>query len=303
MQKTLIVICGPTGIGKTDVAISVAKHFNTEIISADSRQIFRELSIGTAVPDSQQLNTVKHHFIHSHSIHNYYNASKFEIEALELIGNIFRNHDFAVMAGGSMLYIDAVCNGIDDLPLIDQELREGLIERFENEGLENLRLELKKIDPEYYATVDLKNHKRILHALEVFYMTGKKYSSFRTNTKKERNFKIIKIALDTDRTILHKRINKRVDKMVNNGLIEEARSVFQYKKLNTLNTVGYRELFAYFENEVTREEAIELIKRNSRRYARKQLTWFRKDPDVTWFEPGNSKIIIDFINNISIDKN
>ncbi len=295
MQNTLIVITGPTGIGKTKVAIELAKHFNSEIISADSRQIFRELSIGTAVPDSQELHTVKHHFVHSHSIHKYYNASKFEIEVLSTLEQLFEKHKIAIMAGGSMLYIDAVCNGIDELPLIDPEIRQQVISRYEKDGLENLRLELKKIDPEYYALVDLKNHKRILHALEVFYMTGKKYSSFRTQTKKKRDFKIIKIGLNTDREILHRRINQRVDKMIVQGLLDEAKSVYQYKHLNTLNTVGYRELFSHFDGEISLDEAIELIKRNSRRYARKQLTWYRKDKDVNWFEPQETNKIIDFL--------
>jgi tRNA dimethylallyltransferase len=295
MIKTLIIIVGPTAIGKTALSIKIAGHFNTEIISADSRQIYRELRIGTAIPDSQELNTVKHHLVQNHSIHEYYNASNFEIEVLEIINSIFLTKDVIVMTGGSMLYIDTVCNGIDDLPTIDPEIRKRVIEKFENEGLESLRLELKKIDPEYYQQVDLKNHKRILHALEVFYMTGRKYSSFRSNTKKKRDFNILKIGLNSDRKIVHERINLRVDKMIEDGLIEEARELFPLRHLNSLNTVGYKELFDHFEGKTTQAEAIGLIKRNTRRYARRQLTWFNKDTDIRWFEPSQHDAIIENI--------
>jgi len=297
MAKTLIVILGPTAIGKSSLSIHIAQHFKTEIISADSRQIFRELQIGTAIPDSQELHTVKHHLIQNHSIHEYYNASNFEIEALSIIDSLFEANNTIVMTGGSMLYIDTLCNGIDDLPTVDPEIRIRVIDKFENEGIEPLRLELKKIDPEYYQIVDLKNHKRILHALEVFYMTGKKYSSFRSNTKKERNFNIIKIGLNIDRESLHKSINARVDKMIEAGLVEEARNFFEFRNLNALNTVGYKELFDYFEEKITLTEAIELIKRNTRRYARKQLTWFNRDKEITWFQPTQLNEIIQFIDS------
>ncbi|MCF8357812.1 MAG: tRNA (adenosine(37)-N6)-dimethylallyltransferase MiaA [Prolixibacteraceae bacterium] len=295
MTKNLILILGPTAIGKTRVSIQIAKHFNTEIISADSRQIYRELSIGTALPNAQQLHTVKHHLIHNHSIHEYYNAAHYEKEALEKIEHLFQKNDTVIMTGGSMLYIDVVCNGIDDLPDVDPEIRENLTKRFQNEGLENLRLELKKIDPAYYKTADLKNPKRILHALEIFYTTGKTYSSMLTRKKVNRDFNIVKIGLNTNRQFLHERINKRVDEMIENGLIKEARSVFPYCHLNSLNTVGYKELFLHFENKLTLNEAIERIKRNTRRYARRQITWFRKDKEITWFEPEEVKEII---NNI-----
>jgi tRNA dimethylallyltransferase len=295
MVKTLVIILGPTAIGKTKISIQVAQHFNTEIVSADSRQIYRELSIGTALPNAQQLHTVKHHLIHNHSIHAYYNAAHYEKEALGIIEKLFQRNDTVIMTGGSMLYIDVVCNGIDDLPDVEPEIRENLVKRFHNEGLDNLRLELKKIDPAYYKTADLKNPKRILHALEIFYTTGKPYSSLLTRKKVNRDFNIVKIGLNTDRQILHERINKRVDEMIENGLIEEARSVFSFRHLNSLNTVGYKELFLHFENKLTLNEAIELIKRNTRRYARKQITWFRKDKNITWFEPGEVKEII---NNI-----
>lgn len=295
MSKILLAIIGPTGIGKTELSIKVALKYNTEIISADSRQIYNELQIGTATPDSQQLHTVKHNFIKSQSIHNYYNASKFEVEVLEKIETLFKSKNIIIMTGGSMMYIDAVCNGIDDLPSIDLEIREKIASRYKTEGLENLRIELKRIDPEYYAIVDLKNHKRIMHALEIFYITGKKYSSFRTNTKKERNFRIIKIGLNTDRSLLHNRINNRVDQMIASGLIEEAKSLYHLKEINSLNTVGYKELFEYFDNNITLPEAIELIKRNTRRYARRQLTWFRKDEEINWFDPRDENKILDFI--------
>jgi tRNA dimethylallyltransferase len=297
MSKTLIIVLGPTAIGKSALSIQIAQHFNTEIISADSRQIYKELQIGTAVPSSQELHTVKHHLIQNHSIHDYYNASHFENEALEIINTIFSDKDKLVMVGGSMLYIDVACNGIDDLPTIDQEIRSKIIQRFEMNGLDSLRMELKKIDPEYYQLVDLKNHKRIMHALEIYYTTGRKYSSFRSNTKKKREFEIIKIGLNTARETVHSRINKRVDQMIDRGLIDEALSIYANKNLNSLNTVGYKELFDYFDNKLSKEEAIELIKRNTRRYARRQLTWFNKDKEINWFDINELDEIIPFIEN------
>lgn len=295
MSKTLIIVVGPTGIGKTSLSIALASALQTEILSADSRQIYRELQIGTAVPDSQQLHTVKHNFIQTHSIHQHYNAGLFESEALQKIKMLFEKYEQLVMTGGSMLYIDVVCNGIDDLPEVDHEIRLQLEKRFKTEGLENLRTELKKIDPEYYAIADLRNSKRIIHALEIFYTTGKKYSAYRTNIKKERNFNILKIGLNTDRKKLHERINIRVDQMIADGLLEEARSVYPYKHLNSLNTVGYKEIFAYFDGEISEAAAIELIKRNTRRYARRQLTWFNRDKTINWFEPDAVEEIIHFV--------
>ncbi|MBN2807396.1 MAG: tRNA (adenosine(37)-N6)-dimethylallyltransferase MiaA [Prolixibacteraceae bacterium] len=295
MSKTLIIVLGPTGIGKTNLSIALAKALQTEIISADSRQIYKELHIGTAVPNSQQLHTVNHSFIQTHSIHQQYNASQYEREVLSTLNFLFEKHDQVIMTGGSMLYIEVVCNGIDDLPTIDPEIRNKLEQQFQEEGLEPLRMELKKIDPDYYAEVDLRNHKRILHALEVFYTTGKKYSSYRTNTKKERDFNILKIGLNTDRKILHDRINQRVDQMIADGLLEEARSVYPFKNLNSLNTVGYKEIFAYFDGAITESAAIELIKRNTRRYARRQLTWFNNDPSIHWFDIGQDDAVIRFV--------
>lgn len=297
MPKHLIVIAGPTGIGKTSESIKIARHFNTEIVSSDSRQIFSELTIGTAVPSPKELAQVKHHFIHTHSIFENYNASRYENEAIELLNILFKKHDVVLIVGGSMLYIDAVCKGIDQMPDADPELRENLKNQLEKEGLEKLRRQLKQLDPEYYNEVDLKNPARIIHALEISLMTGKPYSSFRSNPRKKRPFSIIKIALDCDRKELHNRINLRVDKMMEAGLEEEARRFYKHKKLNSLNTVGYRELFAYFDGEISKGKAIELIKRNSRRYARKQLTWFRKDQNMNWFEPGQTDKLIAFIEN------
>ncbi len=301
-MKFLIVITGPTAVGKTAAALETAMHFQTEIVSADSRQIYRELSIGTAVPSAAELEAVKHHFIHTHSIFDTYNASRYESEAVKLLDNLFKKQDIVVLTGGSMLYIDAICKGIDDIPDIDPELRKNLKERLETDGLESLRLQLKKLDPEYYSEVDLKNPARIVHALEVCIMTGKTYSSFRKAEPKKRYFSILKTALNCDRAELHSRINARVDEMVNNGLEQEARSVFHLRHLNSLNTVGYREFFSYFEGKNSREEAIELIKRNTRRYARKQLTWFRNDPQVTWFEPGDTNRLIKFIESKMAEK-
>ncbi len=285
MQKYLIVITGPTGIGKSKTGILLAKHFHSEIISADSRQIFKEMTIGTAVPTKEELSEVRHHFIHSHSVSENYNASRYETEAIELIEKLFVSNNILFLVGGSMLYIDAICKGIDEIPDIPAEIRESVTNQYKTEGLESIRLQLKKLDPEYYQTVDLKNHARIIHALEVCLLTGKTYSSFRLNRNKQRSFKIIKIGLNCDREKLHNKINNRVDQMIAHGLEKEARNLFHLRDLSSMNTVGYRELFDYFDGTITKDQAIELIKRNSRRYARKQITWFRNDPDVKWFEP------------------
>jgi tRNA dimethylallyltransferase len=297
MQKHLIVLTGPTGIGKTKIGIQIAQHFNTQIVSADSRQIYKEMSIGTAVPGNEELNAVKHHFIQTHSIKENYNASRYENEALHVIDSVLKTNDLVLLIGGSMLYIDAVCQGIDMMPDADPEIRKLLKDKHEKEGLESLRYQLKKLDPDYYNSVDLKNQNRIIHALEISIQTGKPYSSFRSNPKKKRPFSIIKIGLNCDRKNLHNRINARVDQMIDAGLENEARDLYHVKHLNSLNTVGYRELFSYFDGETTREKAFELIKRNSRRYARKQLTWFRNDNEMNWFEPEQVSEIIDLIKN------
>ena len=297
MQKHLIVLNGPTGIGKTKTGIQIAKNFKTEIVSADSRQIYKEMTIGTAVPDFEELNAVKHHFIQTHSIHEVYNASRYENEALDVIDSVLKTNNLVLFVGGSMLYIDAVCRGIDIMPDADAEIRKMLKDKLEKEGLESLRFQLKKIDPNYYNSVDLKNPNRIIHALEISIQTGKPYSSFRSNPNKTRSFSIIKIGLNCDRKKLHNRINSRVDQMIDAGLENEAQNLYHLKHLNALNTVGYRELFAYFDGKTTLEKAIELIKRNSRRYARKQLTWFRSDNEINWFEPEQSNEIISFLKN------
>lgn len=294
-DKTLIVITGPTAVGKTHVAVKLAHYFHTEVISCDSRQIYKELRIGTAVPDSEELNGIRHHFIRNKSIHQYYNASMYEQEVMELLNNLFSEYDAVIMAGGSGMYIDAVCRGIDDLPSVDNDLRKQLQEKFKAEGIESLRLMLRKLDPEYYRSVDLKNSRRILKALEISLITGEPYSSLLTHRNKIRNFKIIKIGLDIPRNKLYLKIDMRINRMIELGLVEEARTCFRYKSLNALNTVGYRELFSYFEGTVTLYEAIDLIKRNTRKYARRQLTWLRRYSDMEWFDPDNINAIRDYI--------
>jgi len=297
LPPTLIILLGPTGVGKTALSIRIANHFGTEIISCDSRQLFREMSIGTAVPGEELLNQVPHHFIRSHSIFDNYNAARFETDVMERLQSLFAVHRTVLMTGGSMLYIDAVCRGIDDLPDIDPELRATLANRMNQEGIERLRAELKLLDPAYYHEIDLQNPVRILRALEVCYTTGKTFSSQRTRTSKERNFRIVKIGLNRDRSELYDRINQRVDEMMLAGLELEARSLYPNRQLNTLNTVGYRELFEYFEGNCNRGEAVEKIKANTRKYARKQLTWFRKDPDIQWFHPNQEAEIFSSIFN------
>lgn len=291
-KDCLVVIVGPTGIGKTDLSIEIAQHFNTQILSCDSRQMYRELKIGTAAPEPGQLQIVKHHFIGNLSIHDYYNASKFEVQALDLLQTTFKTHNPVIMTGGSGLYIDALTKGIDDLPTIPPEIRSRLIHEWETLGIEPLKERLEQIDPEYFQLADLNNPKRILKALEVYEMTGKPYSTFRTSSIKERPFRIITIGLNMDREKLYERINLRVDKMLEAGLVEEARKFYAHKHLNSLNTVGYKELFGYFNNEYDLEEAIRLIKRNSRRYAKRQLTWFNRDKNIKWFHPLQKQDII-----------
>lgn len=287
----LIVIAGPTASGKTDVAISVAKHFGCEIISADSRQFYRELKIGTAAPTEAQLAAVKHHFAGHLSIEDSYDVYRYEKEALELLDSLFKKERFAVLTGGSGLYIQAVCEGFDELPDSDQEVRAELRRIFESEGLPALRQMLRKLDPAYAAEVDPSNPNRILRALEVSISTGKPYSSFRKGKINTRPFRIIKICLDLPRQELHERINRRVDDMIKAGLVDEARAFYPHRTLNALNTVGYKELFSHFNRECSLEEAIENIKTNTRRYARRQITWFRRDREMTWCAPDPQEII------------
>jgi tRNA dimethylallyltransferase len=296
-QNTLVVILGPTGIGKTNLSIEIAKELDTEILSCDSRQMYRELNIGTAVPEPLQLASVQHHFIGNLSIHDYYNAGTYELQAIEKLRHIFNYKKYAVMTGGSGLYIDAVVKGIDDLPNIDPNIRANLLERLKIEGLLVLQEELKKIDPEYFEQADIQNSKRILKALEVFYMTGKTYSSLRTNPTKVRPFHIIQVGLQMSRDILYERINLRVDKMLAAGLVDEARQFYNYRHLNALNTVGYKELFGHFEGNYNLEEAIRLIKRNSRHYAKRQITYWNRDNSIHWFHPEQKTEILDFISS------
>ena len=285
MQKKLIVIEGPTAVGKTEYSLHVAEELHTEIVSCDSRQMFREMKIGTAAPTVDELVRVPHHFVGNLSIHDYYSCGKFEIEALQTLEKLFQTHDSVVMTGGSMLYIDAVCKGIDEVPNIDENLRASLWNRFQNEGLDTLCEELRRLDPEYAQIVDLKNGKRIIHALEICLQTGKTYTEIRKNEKKVRPFDIEKIGIFRPREELNERINGRVDNMMDRGLLEEVKSLYAYKSLNSLNTVGYRELFDYMDGIYTLEEAVEKIKTNTRRYAKKQMTWFKKDDEVTWIDP------------------
>lgn len=291
MDKKLVIIAGPTGIGKTALTIELATRFGTEIISADSRQVYKEMTIGTAVPSSEELEAVKHHFVQVKSIDEYYNASMYEFDVLDLLEQLFEKYDMVFMTGGSGLYIDAVCKGIDDIPTVEQGIRKKMLDYYHQHGLQGLQEKLKELDPRHYREVDLNNHKRLLKALEISVMTGKPYSSFLTKTDKKRDFDIVKICLDMEREKLYDRINQRVDKMVKSGLVEEAGELFPYRDKNPLNTVGYKELFAHFEGKLELEEAIEKIKNNTRKYARKQLTWFRKDKDAAWFHPGDKERI------------
>jgi tRNA dimethylallyltransferase len=298
MRNFLIVVVGPTGVGKTGVSIDIATHFKTEIISADSRQFYREMNIGTAVPSEYQLNRVRHHFIRFLSVKDYYSASLYERAVLELLPSIFVKSGIALMTGGSGMYIDAVCNAIDDIPDIDPEIREKYNVKFRKEGIESLRAALKIVDPVQYSKVDLRNHKRIIRALEIFESTGRSYSGFLTRRKTERAFGIIKIGLEREREDLYKIINARVDDMIKNGLEEESRGLFELRDLNPLRTVGYREFFDFFEGKISREKAIELIKRNTRRYAKRQMTWWSKDKEIRWFGHEQVQDIVPYIEEV-----
>ena len=297
MTKTLITLLGPTASGKTELGIKLAEKLKTEIISADSRQIYKELQIGTAPPAAEQLERVAHHFVGNKSIHNYFNASMFELEVLSLLPTLFAQFNNVIMVGGSGMYIDAVCTGIDDIPTVDPVVRTKLQEQYRKEGIESLRIQLKILDPEYYNMVDLRNPNRILKGLEISIMTGKPYSSFLTRTKKIRNFSIVKIGINRDRDDLYKRINQRVDQMMDQGLLEEARNLYSNRELNALNTVGYKELFSYLDGKITLDTAIELIKRDTRRFAKRQITWFQRDSEITWFHPKKEENILNFIFN------
>lgn len=294
-KKTLIVLIGPTGVGKTDLSIKIAEKYGSPIISADSRQLYSDLKIGTAAPTEEFLKRVKHYFVGTLKLTDYYSAAQYESEVISLLEELFKSNNTILLTGGSMMYIDAICKGIDDIPTVDSDTRQMMMEKYEKEGLDRLCAELKLLDPEYYSTVDLKNPKRVIHALEICYMTGKTYTSFRTGNKKQRPFDIIKIGLCRDREELYERINKRVDIMIKEGLVDEVKSVYEYRNLNSLNTVGYKEIIQYLEGNCTLEFAIEKIKQNSRIYSRKQMTWFKRDNDITWFHPDKEEKIMEFI--------
>ncbi|MDR0865907.1 MAG: tRNA (adenosine(37)-N6)-dimethylallyltransferase MiaA [Candidatus Symbiothrix sp.] len=297
-MKTLIVLLGPTGVGKTELSLQLAEKIQSPIISADSRQLYKDLPIGTAAPTLAELKRVQHYFVGNLQLTDYYSASQFEEEALQLLAELHETHETALMCGGSMMYIDAVCKGIDEIPTIDETLREEIFAQFEKEGLDPIRQQLKILDPVFYNQVDLQNHKRVIHALEICLMTGKPYSSLRTNRVKERPFQIIKIGLTRDREELYARINNRVDQMMADGLLEEARAVYPYRHLNSLNTVGYKELFQFLDGDCTLDFAVEKIKQNTRIYSRKQMTWFKRDSEINWFHPDKTKGILKLLKPI-----
>lgn len=297
-MKTLVVIVGATAVGKTSTSISIAKYLKTEIISADSRQLFKEMYIGTAVPEQEELNIVPHHFIQNLSIQDYYSSYDYERDVLCLLEELFIKYDTVVLTGGSMLYVDAVCKGIDDIPTISTRIREKVEEDYKKHGLEYLQKQLQQLDPVFYEQVDLQNPKRLLHAVEVCLEAGKPYSSLRKNQIKERPFNIVKIGLDRDREELYARINSRVDIMIASGLEQEAKRLYPLKGLNALKTVGYKEWFGYFDGEYDREEAVRLLKRNSRHYAKRQLSWFRRDESIQWFHPNNVETINQYIEKL-----
>ncbi|HQM69542.1 MAG TPA: tRNA (adenosine(37)-N6)-dimethylallyltransferase MiaA [Bacteroidales bacterium] len=295
MKNNLIVLLGPTSVGKTDISIRLAAEIGCGIISADSRQFYREMKIGTAVPSDEQLSAVKHHFVRFISINDYYSASLYERDVMKLLPDLFRKNRIALMTGGSGLYIDAVCNGIDDIPDVDIEIREKYAVKYREEGIEGLRILLKHLDPDYYEKVDLRNYKRIIRALEICETTGRPYSAFLTKQKRQRDFGIIKVGINRPREELYERINSRVDDMMMKGLEEEAGNLYPFRHLNALNSVGYRELFDYFDKAVSLEKAIALIKRNTRRFAKRQLTWWSRDKEITWFNADEEERISGFL--------
>lgn len=297
-EKTLIVVTGPTGVGKTEATLRLAEHFDVPVINADSRQIFSEIPIGTAAPTAAQQARVRHYFVGNHHLDDYYSASLFEEDVLKLINE--SSSKVSLLSGGSMMYIDAVCKGIDDIPTIRPEVRQEMMQLLESEGLEKMCELLHEWDPEHWAVVDRNNPRRVIHALEICKQTGRTYTSFRSNTIKERPFNIIKIGLNRDRDTLYQRINQRVLQMIDDGMIEEAQRVYPKRMLNSLNTVGYKELFEYLDGLTTLDEAIFKIQSNTRRYARKQLTWYKRDAEMTWFSPDNIEEILNYLSTISL---
>lgn len=294
-MNTLVVLLGPTGVGKTELALRMAEHLQSPIINADSRQIFTEIPVGTAAPTKEQQERVRHHFVGTLHLTDYYSAAKYEEDVLQLLSSLFNRQRVALLSGGSMMYIDAVCHGIDDIPTVDETTRLLMKRKLETEGLDTLAEELKALDPEHYRTVDLRNPRRVIHALEICHMTGKTYTSFRKKTRKTRPFNIIKIGLNRPREEMYERINNRVLNMMKQGMVEEARAVYPHRGLNSLNTVGYKELFAHFDGDISLEDAILKIQSNTRRYMRKQLTWFKRDNEIKWFTPANVEEIINYI--------
>ena len=294
-MNKLIVVTGPTAVGKTALTLEIAQHYGIPVINADSRQIYKELKIGTAAPTVEQMRVAQHYFVGTKSIQDYYNASIYEQEVIRLLDTLFVDSSTQLLAGGSMMYIDAVCNGIDDIPTIREDVRIEMKRRFQEEGLEALCEDLRRLDPEHYAIVDRQNYRRVIHALEICYQTGRTYTSFRTRSKKERPFKIVKIGLNRERQELYHRINQRVDDMMRDGLLDEVRMVAPSRGVNALNTVGYKELFEYLDGKWSLEEAVERIKGNTRRYARKQLTWFKRDKQIRWFHPDQKDEIMKYI--------
>ena len=297
-EKTLIVVTGPTGVGKTEATLRLAEHFDVPVINADSRQIFSEIPIGTAAPTAAQQARVRHYFVGNHHLEDYYSASLFEEDVLKIIHEA--SSKVSLLSGGSMMYIDAVCKGIDDIPTIRPEVRQEMMQLLESEGLEKMCELLHEWDPEHWAVVDRNNPRRVIHALEICKQTGRTYTSFRSNTIKERPFNIIKIGLNRDRETLYQRINQRVLQMIDDGMIEEAQRVYPKRTLNSLNTVGYKELFEYLDGLTTLDEAIFKIQSNTRRYARKQLTWYKRDAEMTWFSPDNIEEILNYLSTISL---
>lgn len=298
-MQTLFVIIGPTGVGKTETCLQVAEHLNTPIVNADSRQIFKEIPIGTAAPTAEQRQRVRHYFVGTHSIADYYSAAMYEADVMSLLPRLFEESysSSALLSGGSMMYVDAVCKGIDDIPTINDETRELMKRRLAEEGLEAMVEELHQLDPEHWAIVDRHNPRRVIHALEICYMTGKTYTSFRTNSVKQRPFRIVKIGLNREREELYERINLRVLQMMELGLEQEARSMYTLRHLNALNTVGYKELFQHFDGGIPLEEAVRQIQSNTRRYMRKQLTWFKRDEEIRWFHPDKIKEILNYVDS------
>ena len=293
--NTLVVISGPTGVGKSDTAVWLARELNAEIISADSRQLYRDIPIGTAAPTAEQMAEVKHHFVGTLSLEEYYSAAQFEDDVMQLLPQLFARSPYVVMCGGSMMYVDAVCKGIDNIPTISDEIRREVVERFERDGAEAMHEELRRLDPVYYNQVDLKNHKRVIHAVEICLQAGRPYSELRTNSVKQRPFRIMKIGLNLPREQLFDRINRRVEKMIEAGLVDEARRFYPQRHLNSLNTVGYKELFAWMDGTMDYDTAVARIQKNTRVYAKKQLTWYAKDTDMHWFAPSDHQEILKLV--------